>query len=277
MARVDYATLRFPSLASLVEVAGDLGLTDWTDRNVHGYDAVATGAFGCRAFLRRETGAVLLQLPGTFCESAAGSLWKLLYAADGCSRLDLCEDLALGSVVPQLIERAQAGGVVGCKVWKVVASSSGSTVYLGSRQSSVMMRCYDRRGVDRVEVELKDELAGSVWRYLITGGNVAAALSTMAGRFRAVVSSGVNRSRAAVCDFWRDMVAAFGGRKASISLPRPVPSLERSRAWLMRSVAPLLATMFDFEGASLISDILNARRKAHLPGLWGSESLLAGT
>jgi len=59
MARVDYATLRFPSLASLIEVAGDLGLTDWTDRNVHGYDEVATGAFGCRAFLRRETGAVL--------------------------------------------------------------------------------------------------------------------------------------------------------------------------------------------------------------------------
>lgn len=275
MARIDYATLRFRSLD---DIPADLmAWGPYVDRSLHGYDRMASGPFGSRLYVSTETGAALVQLPGTFCESAKSALWALLYAADSCSRIDLCEDLALGSFVPALMERARAGAVVGCKVWKCIESTTGQTVYLGSRQSSIMVRGYDQRGVDRLEVECKEDAAENVWKYLTHGGHCAAALRGLLDRFKAVEVGGVNRSRAAVCAFWRDLLGAIGDRVATIARSKPFKSLERSREWLMRSVAPLLSTMFDYEGPSLLVDILNSRRRDLLPGLWACEARLAVT
>lgn len=258
---IDYATLRFSSLRELLEIIGDeLTPEPAEPAYMHGYDSLRRLPFGGRIYLSGATPSVLVQLPGAFCVGLTGLLYRLLFAAERCSRIDIAADNELGTVLPDLIEGARAGRVVGIRSWRVLESNSGRTVYLGSRQSAVFVRCYDRRGVDRCEVEVKGEGANLAVKLLKAGSNLGEIMAGALAKINLVISGGVNRARAAVVESWAAFKMKLGTARAKVRPSAKVTTAAGTLQWLRGSVASSLCTLFEVCGPDLLSQLLAAPR-----------------
>lgn len=102
---------------------------------------------------------------------------------------------------------------------------AGSTVYLGHRTSTRMLRCYDCRGFNRLEVEFKDQRSDRILHELLESGDAAAdrAASRMLEHLRAFVdfvdrSSSSNISRCELLPWWKEFVGQAS--RAVLQIPR---------------------------------------------------------
>lgn len=120
----------------------------------------------------------------------------------------------------------------------------GETLYLGSRQSSQLLRVYDARGFTRVELELKHEAAKS-FKAILMGDTLLFAQQAV-GVLREFVdfvdtSSDSNVTRAPLLPLWQQFTKALERVKLKLA-PKEVKTLEQVKNWLEYQVSALLYT-----------------------------------
>lgn len=119
------------------------------------------------------------------------------------------------------------------------------TVSLGGRGSSAFFRCYNSRGFDRGELELKGARAEAAFELLQAPIDQAREIAISFMRlFLDFVepSTSTNKSRQALLPAWVAWLDHI--QKAVIDLPpRPAQTLETLWDWSKRQLAPVLAVL----------------------------------
>jgi hypothetical protein len=219
------------------------------------------GALVSAGFRRAGRDHVRVSLPGDVCEGVgfelAARLLRLLAARP--TRTDVAVDGA-GFEPMRLVEAWNAGQVRtrlprhDPDVVRWYGNGEGTTVYLGSPQSDRMLRCYDRRGPTRVELQLRRGMAQAWWRELAgrSVGIPTLALGFVAGFVDVAAPSGEdsNRSRWVRLGWWEAFVggvAALAGlvRRAPTTLPGLVRHVWRNAAALATYVDAMAHWGFD--------------------------------
>lgn len=143
--------------------------------------------------------------------------------------------------------------------WRLVKDSTtsgelvGATLYLGSRQSDIMLRIYDKqleqiaKGVKdadtvpwiRWELELKNEYANTVLTDLLNGTDVGSlCFNILSTYFRIIVFDDSNKSRCSTEEKWDDFIGAVSRIQLFVMLEPP--TLLDKQEWVIRQVAPTI-------------------------------------
>jgi len=140
--------------------------------------------------------------------------------------------------------------------------SRGQTIYLGSGSSDSQMRIYDKRLEEmekrdiedpghwiRVEVQFRRERAKAIVALYIAEG-VPAVVGVIRGlvEFKKPSTDGP-KSRWEVEQWWSSFLE--DAEKRALSLPRGERTLDKTKAWLERQVAPSMAFVVKAEGGSV--------------------------
>lgn len=137
------------------------------------------------------------------------------------------------------------------------------TVSLGSRGSSAFFRCYNSRGFDRGELELKGLRAVAAFELLQAPLHLAREMAI--SFLRAFIdfvdpTTSTNKSRQDVLPkwlFWYRLV-----QKARVELPpRPVLTLQRAWDWVERQVAPVAALLASADVTRFHRTMLHAENR----------------
>ncbi len=191
------------------------------------------GEFGVTVQTENKMGSdeVHVRLPGQSCEHlglvqllSLGTLLNLKV-----TRLDAAIDYC--PFTPRHLLMAQESGLVRTHAqayhWHV--NADGDTFELGSRTSDVFLRCYDRRGYTRTELELK---RGHAQKFLAE--MMARDVSEFPALFLGALRSHVdfvdvgaceNISRAPLLPFWRSFVGMF--ERVKLAPARAVPVVDK--------------------------------------------------
>lgn len=142
----------------------------------------------------------------------------------------------------------------------------GHTVYLGNRQSDIFMRIYDKKAEQNVkrrslkqelitkdwvrwELELKKGRANNFAQLLVSGCELGAVCMGVLSRyFRVIEFTDSNKSRCATDSVWQRFIDGIAQRKLTVE--KPEQTLEKSRNWLLRQVAPTFASVVIAEGGT---------------------------
>ncbi|WP_249913888.1 replication initiation factor domain-containing protein [Paenibacillus amylolyticus] len=247
-------------------------------RTVPGYHVMMTGQ-GCREF-----------------ETTSTKDWKQFvqdaFAADGTfSRWDAAiDDIAVEDEKPyftvtQLYRKVKEGAVTSMfKRGKKVegfeiedGSSTGETLYFGREQSDVQIRIYEKDheranagkeiegnivAWNRFEMQCRRDRAQAMAIYLLNSeGDYC---KTLAGIIRNYINFRVkqpgmlsNKSMWPLCKWWDDFLGDV--EKLKLTMQAPDRTIERTKGWLDKQVAPALGMMFYAYGSdmNLIVDFLN--------------------
>lgn len=145
----------------------------------------------------------------------------------------------------------------------VNGKSSGSTIYMGSPQSAIMLRIYDKQAEQNIkaekdnlplidvpwvrwEMEFKKERAHKAGLAIASGIPVReVAIGVLANYLRFVVNDDVRIDRCSTDLKW----ATFcnGVRKMSLYVPTPPRTIDDTKRWLLRQVSPSLANVIKSE------------------------------
>lgn len=143
----------------------------------------------------------------------------------------------------------------------------GHTIYLGSRSSDIMLRVYDKQleqsekalanGTSPVfspwvrwELELKKERASQAVSLLLAGVPVASvAVGILSNYLRIVENDNSRIDRCTVSSVWLAFIDGIA--KLKLYRPQPVKTLDNTKNWLSRQVAPSLASVVLCEGGSV--------------------------
>ena len=143
--------------------------------------------------------------------------------------------------------------------WRLVKDSTtsgdlvGATLYLGSRQSDIMLRIYDKqleqiaKGVKdadavpwiRWELELKNEYANTVLTDFLNGSDVGSlCFGILSTYFRIIIFDDSNKSRCSIDEKWE----SFLGEVSHIQLfvMQEPPTLLDKQEWVIKQVAPTI-------------------------------------
>lgn len=207
----------------------------------------------------RRHDSTILQLSQGIADECFARAWA---SADHCTRLDLAVTVWGGDEVGNLAERHerecldwQKGG---CKTLKTKTISDNgriNTLYLGSRESDLFARCYDKR------LESGDSAFDGAWRYeLEIKGDPAQ-------RTASYLSAAVDRAgwvRGAVFKYFarRGIQPIFGsvGSNVSISTIRPVTDQFTRLAWLTNQVRPCVQKLLADDLGEEVMDALGIPR-----------------
>jgi hypothetical protein len=217
------------------------------DRGGMSYTHRAIGPSGISVFWTPGRADSAVTIPGEACELlgtvgivAARDLLEL-----SITRLDLAWD-ATGITPQQIRADYHAGNVVARAhrdSWSWHESATGSTFYVGSRQSPRMIRFYDRRGPTRIELELHQERAQLVWADLMAHSDAdwsGAAMSHVRAFIDFRDRSNVSRpDLAPLLPWWSQIVA--GAARSKLLIQRVERSLDDVKTWLERSISSSLA------------------------------------
>jgi hypothetical protein len=135
--------------------------------------------------------------------------------------------------------------------WSWHERPTGTTCYLGSRESSRLLRCYDRRGPTRLELELHRERAESVFDFMLQSAKDGAkVVAYMCGVLRGMV------------DFpkwgaWQRMLK--GAESVKLCVHRAGVDLARTLSWLKRQAGAVLAAL-DYVPGEFVQSIIEEKR-----------------
>lgn len=158
--------------------------------------------------------------------------------------------------------------------WKHMESRSissgeclGSTIYLGSRKSDIMLRVYDKAKEQvsklaleeaaenmipwvRWELETKDERANQIVDMLINRQNLGSVtMGVLKNYFRVVVLDDSNKSRCSIDPLWETFITDVD--KLCLYLPATPKTLDEKKDWFIRQVGPTLAGIYMAQGGNL--------------------------
>lgn len=281
-------TFRMPAQAAVVLLADRLGGAAECEAGVLGYQrAWRVGPNGSllaaypKALDGKRVGECYLQLKGADCLALG---WEglrelggmLERAAFRCTRFDVSWDDPERRVQPDLVWRTFKSGQVVTRVpWRgerakasqlIQNGAGGESAYLGSRESAVMLRVYDKdqeRGAQlgtygiRWELELHKSrgAAHAAWlRFQRTGSSrkraaILAQLLVDHCDFRDREAGAVHGERAPRLPWFGWIVGRVRGARSE--RPRVVHPLGRKLAWLRGQVAPTLALFLHLCGGDV--------------------------
>lgn len=172
-----------------------------------------------------------------------------------CTRLDLAWDGLAFSVDEAIAARDRGDIRTKGREWQVLKSrgsereGESTTLYVGSGASDRMVRLYDEHGFVRLELQLRRERAWAALADLLwVSGQSPRDLTEAEPLARGILvdflnfvdqASDSNITRRRLLPWW----SAFVGGVAKLRhlLPRVQKSLERSVAWVKKTVAPTIA------------------------------------
>jgi hypothetical protein len=205
-------------------------------------------------FRLRGSDHVRVSLTGSTCEALGWEMARDLVEALGGKPTRV--DAALDGVpfTPAMLDRAWRRGHVRCHLdrsdpnaCRYYRNGEGATVYLGSVKSDRMLRCYDRRGPTRAEMQLRRSMARAWWAVM-----AARPLEAIPGLVRGLVAGFVelakprgadsNRSRWERLPWWDAFLAGSAALTGLVKrTPSTLPGLVR-HVWRQ---AATLATYVD--------------------------------
>lgn len=184
-----------------------------------------------------------------------------------CTRVDLALDDKQDKLIPfkTLIKDVRSGNVV--SKWKSSTEFTkrnlsdgeiiGQTIYIGSRQSAVFMRIYDKalqlqleeRWI-RMEIEVKSGYAQALQKKM-TKDNIGSLTKSIINNYFRIVKPGEdsNKSRWETKKYWQKLIDT--AEKTSLSENPEEPTIEKSRNWLKKQVSTTMATICIADGGSL--------------------------
>jgi len=216
---------------------------------------------------------ICLVVPGESCEALGWQGLQALSAPFKPTRVDLAfDDFPFSpSEVKALIlngsvrTRAQRHTV---KYYEDFAKTDegnlepSQTVSLGSRGSSAFFRCYNSRGFNRGELELKGERAVAAYELLQSPLDLARemAISFMRGFVDFVdPDSDSNKSRQECLLRWMVWFRWVARSKFQLP-PRPAQTLERVWTWFERQLSPILGVLFHDDSGRFLDSVEQAEQ-----------------
>ena len=142
---------------------------------------------------------------------------------------------------------------------------TGHTIYFGSRSSNIMFRVYDKRLEQiskkqvleadlspwvRWEIELKTVRAMQTASLLVAGdslGNVA--IGILSNYFRVIEPDNVRLDRCSTSPKWNEFINSVSAIR--LYLPTAPKTLEQTRSWLMKQVAPSFSAVIKASGGDM--------------------------
>lgn len=192
---------------------------------------------------QREDGAICRISGGL----AASSWWNLWEITPRCSRIDLQVTLKVQLSPTEAVSRMRdaassfyADRHDGPKVTMWSDSSGGATLYLGSRQSALYFRAYNKEaesklpeyeGCVRLELEVKNRLTKSVIAQMLKGSSVRQGILSIIGSYMVVHGIPSNLTSDLPCSLYEHSPLA----------PDCLKSLEWLRVAVQPTVRRLLA------------------------------------
>ncbi len=191
-----------------------------------------------------------LSLPGEACEVLGWDRLGSLTAPYKPTRVDFAFDD--GPLTPKRFEYFVQHGYARTRarrnrmqVHHDYSPTGGHTATLGTRQSSRFLRVYDRRGFNRMELELHDGYAEACYELLhIDPDRARAAALAMLRQFVDFIdpTDDKNRTRCRLLPWWEKWLRDV--EKALVKLP-PVPKMTQARAyaWMEKALSPVLSAL----------------------------------
>jgi hypothetical protein len=213
---------------------------------------------------------VCIVVPGESCEALGWQGLQALSAPFKPTRVDLAFDdfpFSPGEVKALILNgsvrtRAQRHTVKWHEDYsEIEAGLIAETVSLGGRGSSAFFRCYNSRGFDRGELELKGPRAEAAYELLQSPLHLAREMAI--GFIRAFVDfvdplSSSNKSRQAPLTRW--LFWYLKVQKAVVELPpRPVQTLERVWTWFDKQLASMVAVLSESDSSRFNASLVGAR------------------
>lgn len=138
----------------------------------------------------------------------------------------------------------------------LTGEATGHTLYLGSRQSEVMLRIYDKqleqnqkseKEEDKItepwvrwELELKNDRANIASDWLIQRKSLGEVVTEILNNYvRVIVVDDSNRSRCSSHPVWEKFINTI--HRLSLYVEKAATTIEEKRQWVVRSVLPTLA------------------------------------
>lgn len=270
---LDYLRCRLPDTpatwAFLREYLGALtererGWRGWYDRSW----AVLEGGIvaACSDSTRAAIEGVLVDLPGRACGSLGECLplFLLLCTERGkITRADFAIDDRSGLLSRDRILAAEAAAGVVTRWRKAISEvhslesgrSVGWTFYFGDRAGDSMIRIYDKaseQGVAgpwvRCELETKSKLADAICRaYFDRGGAAIIGQINRRLRFAFPAAADSNRWRWPALPWWAEFLESVQPGPSLLPGKKPELTIEGMRSYLVRQVAPTLATVLQHD------------------------------
>lgn len=135
----------------------------------------------------------------------------------------------------------------------------GHSIYLGSRESELMLRIYDKfleqsgkkKEVSgpwvRWELEFHNDRASAVAALLVAGENLSfVAVGVLAGYLRLVEGDKTRASRCSVLPLWKKFISTI--KEIRLYKPSEPKTLDDKKAWMLRQVAPTFCAVYRADG-----------------------------
>lgn len=228
-------------------------------KGLHHYSESVRWSEGASLHFGGNNGTYMLEATGGLLSQwEVGRQLRLLraaYARGGlsCTRLDVAIDIRNdhpSRLIPRMVEACEAGYLRRPRSWSPISNNdrtdrTGEGVYLGSRQSEVVVRVYDK-GLEtktaprgswlRVEGEFKGERAAAVGSLIQSMPDEGFAPLAVSLVFGAVEFKDDNYN---VPRFWAELTAGIEMRR--LTTPRPASSFGGFRDQAYKSVGRRLA------------------------------------
>jgi DNA relaxase NicK len=251
-------------------------LERWAGGRYYYGQTIAVGPLRVYHHPDRPEMGVCIDVPGEACEQIGtdGVAWVLAEPEWTCTRIDVAIDGA--PFTPVEVREAWRGGDVRTaarfpkdaradRLWRTSEwkeNHTGDVFSMGARTSGQYVRCYDRRGFTRIEVEIKGDAAPAAAAVL--GACLAdrdelafseAAIGLLR-RFVDFVDAGAdsNISRAPMLEWWADFVGDTARMRLWLG-ERVVGSAIEMLEWALHQTAPVLAVLTQVFGPTVLHDL----------------------
>ena len=266
------------------EVIEALGLSHcaWTELSgARGYlDRLYFGSISIH-YNGREDMGVWCEMSGQGCRnfedlSTLPGKWETLFRFihDNClhiTRLDVAFDDHTGLLNIDTVaqDTEQQRFVSRMNFWEVVRSSKGTSIQIGSPQSKVRIRIYDKaaeRGYDdgrhwvRVELQLRDGRAEEFSRIPMDVGEAFAGVLLNYLRFVEPDETDSNKSRWAMTEYWAQLVGGIGRIKI-YTYPGAAYNVDRCRHFVFDMAGNAIDAMLQiYDSVDTFLSVLSARQ-----------------
>lgn len=268
------------------ELIEALGLTHcpWQEiKGAHGYRD--RKYFSCISihYNGRDDMGVWCEMSGQGCrtfESLSSRSWESLFswiASQGLriTRLDVAFDDHTGVLdIKQIVQDTMEGNYVSrSDYWETVLSSKGSTVQIGSPQSKVVVRIYDKAAERhcepgthwiRVEIQLRDDRAIQFTKIPLTIGESFSGVLLNYLRYVIPNDSDANKWRWEMTDYWLDMLEVLTPIRIYTS-PGMDYNIDRCKAYVVNQAGNAIDALIEIYGINEFYRMIRNRDTAPNP------------
>jgi len=192
---------------------------------------------------------------------------KIVKICANITRLDIALDDKVGFVNLKLIEeKVNRAECVSCfkkaRVFSDVELSSGDsvgkTIYLGSGQSKLQIRIYDKGAEQRadghwvrIEIQCRDQRAKVLVHFLAEGIEIGEAVCGVLSNYVRFVEpqEDSNKSRWPTSPWWQEIIGE--AERLKLSIEKPIQTIEQKKDWVERQISPTLATIMKSEDGDM--------------------------